>query len=292
MLVSLTPGVGDVTKARGKPIKRVQFDHVEEFELKKRNLDIKARDLDVYAARLRRGGRYQEFWGIALFEQQIVLKQQLQQAGTSKSSVLAGKWLFYPQLDILFIDSYFYFSGMFLHRMVYPDSRKMLPHVVQDNCLHLRRIFINLCGVEDDVGKLFLFSLNNSVPSLSFVAVLQKFFGEFLPRLDLAQGMDKRAQDSFFISVELRGHDNCLVLSHNGEGRSHTELLEQYSFRVGSFTSFLLFLLYSFPPCAGPNPCPPVPRGPGSSPREECPPVGGEVPAQAPQLLPGLPGSQ
>ena len=44
--------------------------------------------------------------------------------------------------------------------------------------------------------------------------------------------MDTRALESFYISVELRGQDNCLVLSHNGEGRSHAELLKEYGFKV------------------------------------------------------------
>lgn len=89
--MSLTPGVGDVTKATGKSTKRVQFDHVLEFEQKKKRLDARDRGLSAYAARLRREGRYQEFRELALLERQIVLKQQLQQRGTSDSSDLAGK---------------------------------------------------------------------------------------------------------------------------------------------------------------------------------------------------------
>ena len=89
--MSLTPGVGDVTKATGKSTKRVQFDHVEEFEQKKKRLDARDRGLSAYATRLRREGRYQEFRELALLERQIVLKQQLQQRGTSDSSDLAGK---------------------------------------------------------------------------------------------------------------------------------------------------------------------------------------------------------
>ena len=89
--MSLTPGVGDVTQATGKSTKRVQFDHVLEFEQKKERLDTRDRGLSAYAARLRREGRYQEFRELALLERQIVLKQQLQQRGTSDSSDLAGK---------------------------------------------------------------------------------------------------------------------------------------------------------------------------------------------------------
>ena len=91
VLVSLTPGVGDVTTAKGKSTRRVQFDHVEEFEQKKRRLDARDRGLTAYAAQLRREGRYQEYRELALLESQIVLKQQLQQRGTSESSDLAGK---------------------------------------------------------------------------------------------------------------------------------------------------------------------------------------------------------
>ena len=91
VLVSLTPGVGDITTATGKSTRRVQFDHVEEFEQKKRRLDARDRGLTAYAAQLRREGRYQEYRELALLERQIVLKQQLQQRGTSESSDLAGK---------------------------------------------------------------------------------------------------------------------------------------------------------------------------------------------------------
>lgn len=91
VLVSLTPGVGDVTTAKGKSTRRVQFDHVEEFEQKKRRLDARDRGLTAYAAQLRREGRYQEYRELALLERQIVLKQQLQQRGSSESSDLAGK---------------------------------------------------------------------------------------------------------------------------------------------------------------------------------------------------------
>ena len=55
--------------------------------------------------------------------------------------------------------------------------------------------------------------------------------------------MNSRALESFFISVELRGQDNCLVLSHNGEGRSHAELLKEYGFKVRSSLPFF-FLVY------------------------------------------------
>ena len=89
--MSLTPGVGDVTKATGKSIKRVQFDHVEEFERKKKMLDSRDRGLTAHAANLRRVGRYQDYRELALLERQIVLKQQLQQRGASESSDLAGK---------------------------------------------------------------------------------------------------------------------------------------------------------------------------------------------------------
>ena len=44
---------------------------------------------------------------------------------------------------------------MFLHRMVHADKRKMLPHLVRDNCLTLRTTFLNIFGVTDDIGKLF-----------------------------------------------------------------------------------------------------------------------------------------
>ena len=44
---------------------------------------------------------------------------------------------------------------MFLHRMVYADRLKMLPHLVRDNCLTLRTTFLNIFGVTDDIGKLF-----------------------------------------------------------------------------------------------------------------------------------------
>ena len=91
VLLSLTPGVGDVTQAKGKSTRRVQFDHVEEFEQKKKRLDAKDRGLTAYAGKLRRENRYLEFRELALLERQIVLKQQLQQRGTSESSDLAGK---------------------------------------------------------------------------------------------------------------------------------------------------------------------------------------------------------
>ena len=54
--------------------------------------------------------------------------------------------------------------------------------------------------------------------------------------------MDARALESFFISVELRGQDNCLVLSHNGEGRSHAELLKEYGFEVRSSPPFFFLV--------------------------------------------------
>ena len=38
---------------------------------------------------------------------------------------------------------------------VHGSSRKMLPHLVQDHCLTLRTIFLNIFGVSDDKGKLF-----------------------------------------------------------------------------------------------------------------------------------------
>ena len=91
VLVSLIPEVGDVTQAKVKSTRRVQFDHVEEFEQKKKRLDAKDRGLTAYAGKLRREGRYLEFREIALLERQIVLQQQLQQRGTSESSDLAGK---------------------------------------------------------------------------------------------------------------------------------------------------------------------------------------------------------
>ncbi len=91
VLVSLTPGVGDVAQAKGRSSRRVQFDHAEEFEQKKRRLESRERGLSAYAANLRREGRYQEFRELALLERQIVLKQQLQQRGDSESSDLAGK---------------------------------------------------------------------------------------------------------------------------------------------------------------------------------------------------------
>ena len=91
VLVSLIPEVGDVTQAKGKSTRRVQFDHVEEFEQKKKRLDAKDRGLTAYAGKLRRENRYQEFRELALLERQIVLKQQLQQRGASESSDLAGK---------------------------------------------------------------------------------------------------------------------------------------------------------------------------------------------------------
>ena len=83
--------MGDVTQAKGKSTRRVQFDHVEEFEQKKKRLDAKDRGLTAYAGKLRRENRYLEFRELALLERQIVLKQQLQQRGTSESSDLAGK---------------------------------------------------------------------------------------------------------------------------------------------------------------------------------------------------------
>lgn len=140
----------------------------------------------------------------------------------------------------------FFLEGMFLHRMVYADHLKMLPHLVKDYCLTLRMTFLNIFGVTDDIGKLFFvsFLVNSSFSSLTLFAVLQKFFGEFLLRLDRAQGMDTRALESFFISVELRGQDNCLVLSHNGEGRSHAELLKEYGFEVKSPLPFFFLVSY------------------------------------------------
>ena len=42
---------------------------------------------------------------------------------------------------------------MLLHRMVYPDRFKMLPHAIKDHCLPLRKTFLNTYGVEDDMGK-------------------------------------------------------------------------------------------------------------------------------------------
>ena len=89
--MALTPGVGDVTKAKGNSTRRVQFADVEEFEQKKRRLEARERGLSAYAARLRREGRYQDFQELALLEKQIVLKQQLQLRGTYESSDLAGK---------------------------------------------------------------------------------------------------------------------------------------------------------------------------------------------------------
>ena len=60
--------------------------------------------------------------------------------------------------------------------------------------------------------------------------------------------MDHRALESFYIAVELRGRDNCLVLTHNGEGRSPAELLMEYGFEVGPslpifFFSFLFYFI-------------------------------------------------
>ena len=83
--------MGDVTQAKGKSTRRVQFDHVEEFELKKRNLDARDRGLSAYARNLRREERYLEYRELALLERQIVLQQQLQQRGNTESSDLAGK---------------------------------------------------------------------------------------------------------------------------------------------------------------------------------------------------------
>lgn len=56
--------------------------------------------------------------------------------------------------------------------------------------------------------------------------------------------METRALESFFISVELRGQDNCLVLSHNGEGRSHAELLKEFGFEVKSSLPFFFLVSY------------------------------------------------
>ena len=89
--MALTPGVGDVTKAKGNSTRRVQFADVEDFERKKQRLDARERGLSAYAANLRREGRYQEFLEVALLEREIILKQQLQRRGASESSDLAGK---------------------------------------------------------------------------------------------------------------------------------------------------------------------------------------------------------
>ena len=59
--------------------------------------------------------------------------------------------------------------------------------------------------------------------------------------------MDTRALESFYISVELQGQDNCLVLSHNGEGRSHAELIKEYGFEVRSSLPFFFLVSYFLP---------------------------------------------
>ena len=86
----MTPGVGDVAPAR-KPIKRVHFEDVEDFEQMKRTHRSKARALELYEAQVRAERRFLEQRELALLERQLVLKQQLQQLGHSSSSDLSGE---------------------------------------------------------------------------------------------------------------------------------------------------------------------------------------------------------